>query len=57
MNDFMLKGLKHPAAEVRGAAIKALTYFADYLPVDVCKYHEIIVPAILNCFQDLDAKV
>lgn len=39
MNDFMPKGLSHPAPEVRGAAIKSLTYFADYLPVDICKYH------------------
>lgn len=54
MNDFMVKGLGHSSSEVRGAAIKALTFFADYLPVDVCKYHSIIVPAIVNQFEDLN---
>lgn len=53
----MVKGLNHGASEVRGAAIKALTYFAEYLPVDVCKYHSTIVPAIINSFDDLNNKV
>ncbi|EAR86075.2 karyopherin, putative (macronuclear) [Tetrahymena thermophila SB210] len=57
MSDFMVKGLNHPAGEVRGAAIKALTYFAEYLPVDVCKYHSTIVPAIISTFDDLNNKV
>lgn len=57
MNDFMVKGLTHGASEVRGAAIKALTYFAEYLPVDVCKYHSTIVPAIMGSFEDLNSKV
>lgn len=57
MNDFMVKGLNHSASEVRGAAIKALTYFTEYLPVDVCKYHSTIVPAIINSFEDLNPKV
>lgn len=57
MNDFMVKGLNHPASEVRGAAIKALTYFAEYLPMDVSKYHATIVPAIMGSFNDLNSKV
>lgn len=57
MNDFMAKGLAHSASEVRGAAIKALTYFAEYLPIDVCKYHATILPAIMSSFDDLNVKV
>lgn len=57
MNDFMVKGLNHPASEVRGSAIKALTYFAEYLPVDICKFHSTIIPAVLNSFEDLNSKV
>lgn len=57
MSDFMVKGLSHSASEVRGSAIKALTYFAEYLPDDVCKYHSTIIPAIINSFVDLNKKV
>ncbi len=47
----MVIGLNSTLPEVRGAAIKALTYFADYLPVDISRYHQVILPAILSCIN------
>lgn len=35
MNVFIKKGLNHPAPEVRGACIKALSYLTEYLSSDI----------------------
>lgn len=48
MKNYIQKGIEHQAAEVKGAAIKCLCYFAEFLCPDILVYHKIIIPALLN---------
>lgn len=57
MNVLIPRGLNHPAPEVRGAAINALSYFSEYLIPDIVSYHATIIPAMLKSFDDLSPKV
>ena len=50
-------GLKSPHPEVRGAVIRALSYFAEYMPDAICTYHAQIIPAMIQSFNDINIKV
>jgi len=57
MDVFMAKGLASDAVEVRGAAIKALSYMAEYLMPDIVLYHKVIIPALVSNFANMSTKV
>jgi len=57
MDVFMAKGLASEAIEIRGAAIKALSYMAEYLMPDIVLYHKVIIPALVSNFSNLSSKV
>lgn len=57
MNVLIPKGLNHPAPEVRGAAIKALSYFSEYLIPDIVNYHAQVIPSMLAYINDLSTIV
>ena len=52
MNKLIPKGLEHPAPEVKGAAINALIFFAQYLVPNIIDYHHIIVPSMISFMND-----
>lgn len=57
MNTLIPKGLAHPAPEVKGAAMKAIGYLSEYVQEEMVKYHAVILPAVLNAFNDTSMKV
>lgn len=57
MNVLIPKGLAHSAPEVKGAAMKAIGYLAEYCQEDMVSYHNVILPAVLNAFNDSSLKV
>lgn len=57
MNVLIPKGLEHPAFEVRGAAINALIFFAEYLVPNIIDYHTVIVPSMVKFMNDSIEKV
>jgi len=57
MNDLVPKGLNHPAFEVRGACIKAISYLSEYLNPDIIMYHKILMPALIENISNANLKV
>ena len=57
MNILVPAGLKSQYPEVRGATAKALSYFAEYLPDEIVEYHSLIIPAMIQGYQDMSTKV
>jgi hypothetical protein len=57
MNLFIPAGLNSEHFEVKGATIKALAFFAEFLPDEIIVYHEVIMPALLKNFADLNPKI
>lgn len=57
MNVLIPRGLAHPAPEVRGAAINALSYFSEYLIPDIVHYHSTIIPEMMKHIGDMSSKV
>ena len=47
MNKSMSLGLNHVQTEVKGAALTALCYFADFLKPEILIYHKVILPSLL----------
>ena len=47
MNKVIPLGLNHPETEVKGGALTAVCYFADFLKPDILIYHKLILPSLL----------
>ena len=48
MNKILPLGLNHAQTEVKGAALTALCYFADFLKPEILIYHKLILPSLLT---------
>ena len=57
MNKLIPKGLEHPDVIVRGAAINALIFFAQYLVPNIIDYHHLIVPSMVGFMNDSIEKI
>ena len=44
MNNLIPRGLEDARATVRGGAIKALTYFSEWLCPEILNYDNIVIP-------------
>lgn len=57
LKDFIQLGLSQASSKVRGAAIVALGYLAEFLVPEIVDYHEMIIPILLKGFNEEDVKV
>lgn len=57
LGDFILVGVSQSSSKVRGAAITALGYLSEFLVPEIVDYHKIIIPILLNAFNEEDLKV
>lgn len=51
MNVLIPKGLKDERIPVRGAAIKCLSYFSEWLCPEILEYDKIVIPEMINCLK------
>ncbi len=51
MNKLIPLGLQDARIEVRGGAIKALTYFAEWLCPEFIIYDDVVIPQMLQNLQ------
>lgn len=54
MNVLIPKGLEDPRPAVRGATIKALSYFSEWLEPEILSYDKIIIPNMVKNLSDPD---
>ncbi|KAM3142401.1 hypothetical protein pb186bvf_005558 [Paramecium bursaria] len=57
MNVLIPKGLSDQRVEVRGAAIKALSYFSEWLAPEILNFDSIIIPEMLKSLSSQNNKV
>jgi len=57
MNSLIPRGLDDARAEVRGATIKAITYFSEFLCPDILSYDHIIIPYMIKNLVEADTRV
>lgn len=57
LNNFIVLGISQVSSKVRGAAITALGYLSEFLAPEIVDYHKIIIPILLNSFNEADIKV
>ncbi|CAK60429.1 unnamed protein product (macronuclear) [Paramecium tetraurelia] len=57
MNVIIPKGLKDERTAVRGAAIKCLSYFSEWLCPEILTYDQIVIPEMINCLKSTDHKI
>jgi hypothetical protein len=57
MSVLIPKGLEDPRVEVRGAAIKALTYFSEFLCPEILTYDHIVIPQMVRNLGEVDTRV
>lgn len=58
MNALIPKGLNDPRIEVRGATMKALAYFSEWLCPEILIYDQIVIPQMVkNLNEVVDPRV
>ncbi|CAD8054568.1 unnamed protein product [Paramecium sonneborni] len=57
MNVIIPKGLKDERTAVRGATIKCLSYFSEWLCPEILSYDQIVIPEMINCLKAQDHKI
>lgn len=57
MNVLIPKGLNDQRPEVKGAALKAINYFSEWLCPEILTYDNIIIPQIIESLANPESKV
>ena len=55
MQKIFPKVINHQHVIVKGAAIHALSYLSEFLQPDILMYHQVIMPALINHCQNIEA--
>ena len=57
MTTLIPSGLEDTRATVRGAAIKALTYFSEWLCPDILAFDSVVIPQMVKNLAEVDTRV
>lgn len=57
MKEEMNLGLHHADLNVRNAAIKAISFFSEFLLPDILEYSSVVIPALVNSFDSPDIEL
>jgi hypothetical protein len=57
MNSIIPRGLGDARVEVRGGAIKALTYFSEFLCPEILNYDAVVIPQMVLNLGEVDSRV
>ena len=57
MNVFIATGLANEAPEVKGAAIKCLSFMSEHLIPEIIAFHKVIIPALIQNFSNSNTKI
>lgn len=57
MNVLIPKGLNDERVEVRGAAIKCLSYFSEFLCPEILNYDGVVIPEMVKSLSNQQNKI